>query len=57
MIEYCLLEQDQKAEIEPEDGSEKKRTQPFLLREMVRGTQLEGAFKTFSKKKKNRVSI
>ena len=44
MIEKCVLDQDPKIEIEPEDFSEEADS-TILVRERVRGTKLEGAFK------------
>ena len=44
MIEKCILEQDRQIEIEPEDFSEEADS-AILVREKVRGTKLEGAFK------------
>ena len=44
MIEKCILEQDPQIEIEPEDFSE-EADPTILVRERVRGTKLEGAFK------------
>ena len=44
MIEKCILEQDPQIEIEPEDFSEEADS-TTLVRERVRGTKLEGAFK------------
>ena len=44
MIEKCNLEQDPKIEIEPEDFSEQADS-TTLVRERVRGTKLERAFK------------
>ena len=44
MIEKCVLEQDPQIEIEPEDFSEEADSTK-LVRERVRGTKLEGAFK------------
>ena len=43
MVEKCLLERDPLIEIEPEDFSEADST--ILVRERMRGTKLEGAFK------------
>ena len=45
MIEKCILDQDPRIEIEPEDFSEEADS-TILVRERVRGTKLEGAFKT-----------
>ena len=44
MIEKCILDQDPGIEIEPEDFSEEADS-TILVRERVRGTKLEGAFK------------
>ena len=44
MIEKCILDQDPRIEIEPEDFSEEADS-TILVRERVRGTKLEGAFK------------
>ena len=44
MIEKCILDQDPQIEIEPEDFSEEADS-TILVRERVRGTKLEGAFK------------
>ena len=44
MMEKCILEQDPQFEIEPEDFSEEADS-TILVRERVRGTKLEGAFK------------
>ena len=44
MIEKCILEQDPQIEIEPEGFSEEADS-TILVRERVRGTKLEGAFK------------
>ena len=43
MVEKCLLERDPLIDIEPEDFSEADST--ILVRERMRGTKLEGAFK------------
>ena len=43
MIEKCVLDQDPKIEIKPEDFSEEADS-TILVREGVRGTKLEGAF-------------
>ena len=44
IIEKCILEQDPKIKIEPEDFSDEVDS-TILVRERVRGTKLEGAFK------------
>ena len=44
MIEKCILDQDPPIEIEQEDFSEEADS-TILVRERVRGTKLEGAFK------------
>ena len=44
MTEKCILDQDPRIEIEPEDFSEEADS-TILVRERVRGTKLEGAFK------------
>ena len=44
MIEKCILEKDPQVEIEPEDFSEEADS-TILVRHLVRGTRLEGAFK------------
>ena len=44
MIEKCILDQDPQIDIEPEDFSEEADS-TILVRERVRGTKLEGAFK------------
>ena len=44
MIEKCILDQDPRIEIEPENFSEEEES-TILVRERVRGTKLEGAFK------------
>ena len=49
MIEKCILEQDPQIEIEPEDFSEEADS-TILVRERVRGTKLEGAFKKVKRK-------
>ena len=43
MIENCILDQDPRIEIKPEDFSEEADS-TVLVRERVRGTKLEGAF-------------
>ena len=43
MIEKCILDKDPRIDIEPEDFSEEADS--ILVRERVRGTKLEGAFK------------
>ena len=44
MIEKCILDKDPRIDIEPEDFSEEADS-TILVRERVRGTKLEGAFK------------
>ena len=44
MIENCISEQDPKTKIEHEDFSDEADS-TILVRERVRGTKLEGAFK------------
>ena len=44
MIRKCILEEDPKLQIEPEDFSEEADS-TILVRERVRGTKLEGNFK------------
>ena len=43
MVEKCLFERDPLIEMEPDDSSEADST--ILVRERMRGTKLEGAFK------------
>ena len=49
MIEKCILEQDPQIEIESENFSEEADS-TILVRERVRGTKLEGAFKKVKRK-------
>ena len=44
MIGKCILDKDPRIEIEPEDFSEEAGS-TILVRERVRGTKLEGAFR------------
>ena len=44
LIGKCILDKDPRIEIEPEDFSEEADS-TILVRERVRGTKLEGAFK------------
>ena len=44
MIKKCILEKDPQIGIEPEDFSEEADS-TILVRERVRGTKLESAFK------------
>ena len=46
LIEKCILEKDPAIEIEPEDFSEEADS-IILIREKIRGTKLEGAFKKY----------
>ena len=49
MIRKCILEEDPKLQIEPEDFSEEADS-TILVRERVRGTKLEGNFKKMKRR-------